>query len=255
MKIGVLGFGHLGKALVSGLLAGGETEKKDIFVSAKSSATLQTAQTIFGVNPVASAGILTETADILFLVLRGEDFFRMDFVPPQDGWGDKTVVSLMAGVTIEQISRKIGADHIVRAMPSISIDRADGVIGFTHTENARLRRLFDRMGFAFEIGEADIEKVTVFSACGLGFAAYLLAAFEEAGEKLGFDKELSGKITAKIFSSAARLTDFQKMAEAVATKGGATERGIACFNENRLPETVYEGILKAYQQTKTESQQ
>lgn len=39
MKIGVLGFGHLGKALVSGLLAGGETEKKDIFVSAKSSAT------------------------------------------------------------------------------------------------------------------------------------------------------------------------------------------------------------------------
>ena len=104
-----------------------------------------------------------------------------------------------------------------------------------------------KLGYAFEVKEEDIEKVTAFSACGIGFAAYILNAFEQTGKDLGFNKEVSQKIVYNTFRNALESSNYFHTMESVATKGGATEQGILHFNEHHLDGTISEAVHKALQ--------
>lgn len=42
------------------------------------------------------------------------------------------------------------------------------------------------------------------------------------------------------------MGDFAQTAAAVATKGGATEQGIICFEENKLQPIVEDAVQRAY---------
>jgi pyrroline-5-carboxylate reductase len=131
-------------------------------------------------------------------------------------------------------------------MPSIAIDKAEGVIGYTEPNNEYIEKIFNELGYSFKVDENDIEKVTAFVACGLGFASYILSAFQNTGETLGFTNEISEKIVKQTFINAINMGDFAETAKAVANKGGATEQGIICFEENKLQHTIEEAVQRAY---------
>lgn len=249
VKIGIIGFGHLGKALAKGLIFKKIAFKHEIFVLAKSEKTKETAQEEYGVQVCSDVNDIIDKADILFWVLKGNVFNELCKDIHQDV-SNKIHVSFMAGITIRKIQEKLGKVFITRAMPSIAIDRADGVIGHTKTNDRYVEKILNELGYAFEIEEKDIEKVTAFSACGLGFAAYILNAFQQAGKELGFNSEVSEKIVAQTFRNAIDMSDYKGTVNAVATKGGATEQGIICFEENNLNGIVFEGINKAYDRMK-----
>ena len=80
----------------------------------------------------------------------------------------------------------------------------------------------------------------------MGFAAYILDSFQQVGEVLGFSEEISEQIVARTFKSAIQMSNYKETAEAVATKGGATEQGILCFEENKIPYIIEEAINRAY---------
>lgn len=245
MKIGIIGFGHLGKALTKGLILKKIVSKDEIFILAKSERTREAAEEEFGVQVCSDINDIIEKASILFWVLKGNVFVELSKDIQQDVT-HKINISFMAGMTIESIQEKLGDVFITRAMPSIAIDRADGVIGYTKTNDTFVEKMFNELGYAFEVEEKDIEKVTAFSACGLGFAAYILNSFQKAGQAFGFSSEVSEKIVAKTFSNAIEMSDYEGTANAVATKGGATEQGIIYFEENNLNRIISEAMNKAY---------
>lgn len=249
MKIGIIGFGHLGKALARGVIYKNIVSKDEIFVLAKSEKTRELAENEFGVQVCSDINDIIEKANILFWVLKGNVFVELSKDIEKDVT-HKTNVSFMAGVPIASIQEKFGDVFITRAMPNIAIDRADGVIGYTKTNDAFVEKIFNELGYAFEIKEKDIEKITAFSACGLGFAAYVLNAFQKAGQAFGFSPEVSEKIVAKTFGNAIDMSDYEGTASAVATKGGATEQGIICFEKNNLNGIVSEAMNDAYNKMK-----
>ena len=67
MKIGVLGYGNLAKALLQGITSNGNINKKDITITAKSEKTLETAINN-GYNAVNSVSEVF-TADLVILSL------------------------------------------------------------------------------------------------------------------------------------------------------------------------------------------
>jgi pyrroline-5-carboxylate reductase len=245
MKIGVIGFGHLGKALVKGLLLKNIVSKSEIFILAKSERTEKIAENEFGVQVCKDINDTISKVDILFWVLKDNAFSEV-CKDIQLDVSKKINVSLMAGIKIKSMQERLGDIFINRAMPSIAIDKANGVIGYTKTNDIFVEEIFKKLGYAFEIEENDIEKVTAFSACGLGFAAYILAAFQNAGQTLGFSPETSEKIIAMTFEAAVNIGNYEEAASAVATKGGATEQGILYFEDNDLKRIILEAVNKAY---------
>lgn len=245
MKIGVIGFGHLGKALVKGLLFKNIVSESEIFILTNSEGTAKIAENEFKVQVCNDINDTISKVDILFWVVKG-DVFAEICKDIQVDITQKVNVSFMAGVTIKSMQERLGNVFITRAMPSIAIDKANGVIGYTKTNDIFTEEIFKKLGYAFEVNENDIEKVTAFSACGLGFASYILAAFQNAGQFLGFSKDISEKIVAMTFEAAVYKGNYEEVASSVATKGGATEQGIRYFEENNLNKIIIETVNKAY---------
>lgn len=244
MKIAIIGFGNLGRALATGLLKSG-IAAEEVTICDNSADARATAESEYRVAATEDPNAAIGRADIIFLTVKGYVFDEISKTIDRRALADKTIVSFMAGVSFEKIYAQIGEVTLVRAMPSLAIAELDGVIGYTKAP-AAVAEIFDKLGYAFETEPEDIEKVMAFSSCGLGFAAYLIDTFAAAGQTMGFSDETSARIAALTFKNAVERGNYKATVKAVATPGGATEQGILHMDENHLYETVSGAVRKAY---------
>jgi pyrroline-5-carboxylate reductase len=248
INISVIGFGNLGRAFVSGLLSGGKVKTENITVCAKSDETLLMAEKEYGVKTESHLMQSVKAADLIVFSLKPAAFRQVNMA---DFPTEIPILSFMAGVTAEEI-RNLTNTHseVMRAMPNLAIEKCEGIIGYTHIQNRLVLDIIKSLGYVYETDEYGIDKLTAFSACGLGLAAYILNAYTEAGTALGLPTELCLEITKRTFISAAENGDYLKTISAVATKGGVTEQGVRYMAENRLDEIIRTAVLKAYEKIK-----
>ncbi|MDR0916457.1 MAG: NAD(P)-binding domain-containing protein [Oscillospiraceae bacterium] len=249
LKIGIVGVGHLGSALLLGLIHSG-TEKSDIIQCVRAEKVADNAEK-FGVRATDDINVAATFADVLFIATKAAAFAELAPSIDRETLRGKTVVSLMAGVTIERIAELIGENaEIVRAMPSLAIETLDGIIGYTRCER-EVAEVFETLGYAFEIAPDKLERVTAFSGCGPGFAAYILDAFSAAGQALGFTAAQADIIASRTFAAvSARGGDYRALVEAVATPGGATERGIAALDGADVRGALKRAVEASYDKVK-----
>ena len=242
MKVGIAGVGNLGSSLLAGLTFTG-ISRSDIIVCEQP----EYVDSICERHHVMSAADLNELiklCDITFITLKGYVFEKLTVDKPIAP--DKTIVSLMAGVPFEALRAVLGDCRIVRAMPTLTIATKEGVIGYTKAPPV-VEAIFKDLGYAFECAPDDIEKVMAFSACGLGFAAYLIDAFKKAGETLGFSHKDAEKIAEITFRGAVERGNFAETVKAVATKGGATEQGVLHMDACGTYDIIAGAVRKAYE--------
>ena len=247
MKIGIIGFGNLGRALASGLIKSGSAGAGDLYVCEKNPEARAIAESeTYQAHAAEDVNFAVSNSDVVFLTVKSYVFEELAGVIDRRGLEGKTVVSFMAGVGFEKIYSLIGEVSLVRAMPSLAIASCDGVVGFTKAPRA-VADILDKLGYAFETEPANIEKVMAFSSCGLGFAAYLIDAFASAGHAMGFSPETSGRIAALTFRNAVDRGGFRETVGAVATPGGATEQGVKHMEEAGVYDIVAGAVRKAYE--------
>lgn len=252
MKIAIFGAGNLGSALLSGLQGSG-IGVDDILVFEQAEKAKEV-NIIHGVNTTTDLNRAFAFGDILFLVLKGYTFADLANRLGAGCAAGKSIVSFMAGVTLETLRTQLGSaiddsTKLVRAMPSLSIATRDGVVGYTAAP-PEVELLLYGLGYAFEVEPEDIDKVMAFASCGLGFASYLVDAFAKAGEALGFPPESARSIAARTFKNALERTDFAETVTQVSTRGGATEQGILHFDASNVYGIVDEAVQKAYKHIK-----
>lgn len=246
MKIGIMGFGHLGRSLIKGLLNKSFLPDSDIYVTANSKETREKATTEYGVNVCQTNVELIDRSDLIFISLPSKVFFSEFAGQNLYPAGNKCFISLMAGVSLVELQNTLGNAKIIRAMPNLGIENNDGVIGYTNTDDERVIDILNHLGYAFDVPEEEIEKVTAFASCGIGFSAYILNCFFEAGKDLGFSEDISRQIVRNIFHNALQTNNYSELVSSVATKGGATETGIESFEGDHISQTIANAIDKAY---------
>lgn len=245
MKIGIIGFGNLGRSLAEGLVRSGSASGKDICVC-DNSPEMRNLASSCGFNATEDVNQTIACSNLVFLVVKSHVFDELAPAVDRSLLTGKTVVSFMAGVTFERIYAKIGPVELVRGMPSLAIAVCDGVVAYTKAPR-EVADIFNKLGYAFEVGPEDIEKVMAFSSCGLGFAAYMIDAFAAAGEKLGFSPETCAKIATQTFKNAMERGEYKNTVKAVATKGGATEQGVFHMESHGLRDIIAGAVQKAYE--------
>lgn len=244
MKIGIIGYGNVGRTFCEGVTKAKFVDRADIYVYNRGDARRIEAEK-YGFKVCADASELFEKADIVLIAVKGYAFEEICLKNDCSSLYNKCIVSCMAGVTSEEIKQKIGVNcEVIRVMPTLSMSKLKGVTGAVKNNNEYVKKMFSSIGFYFEVEECDIEKVTAYSGCGLGFAAYLLNSYVKAGEALGFDKEISRQITKLTFEGALESNDYEDTVKKVATKGGATEQGVA-FMENKSLDKLIGGAVKS----------
>ena len=201
-SIGLLGCGQLGGAMAQALLRTGSVTQSRLWICNRSGPVA--ALRAYQVNWTREPQELAEHCETLVLAL-----------PPAAGRqvrlaaSDRAVISVMAGLTLAEISRLTGSSRVIRAMSSPAAENGMAYSPFVAAAgvNARdrgvARMLFSACGLTDEVpDEAQIDVFTAITGPVPGFVAYFAMCMQRYAEGQGVAPEVAGRAVRQLFLSA-----------------------------------------------------
>ncbi|CAO1659911.1 MULTISPECIES: pyrroline-5-carboxylate reductase family protein [Salinicola] len=253
--LGIIGGnGWLGSALGRAALASGLIAPQQLVVTASRSGYRYGEWP--GVTCVDSAGALLESADIVVVSVRPEQFAELDLALE-----NRLVISLMAKVSIATLTQATGSERIVRAMPN-----AVAAIGRSYTpwcatpavsraERDWVQRLFSTCGSSDELDdEAQIDYLTALTGSGPAFPALLADALighaiaqgiPEAIARRGVLHNLSGSLQLMLEEA----TPPAEIVKRFLDYGGVTTEGLNAMIQGGFQRAVHDGLEAAHMAT------
>ena len=257
MKITIIGSGNIGSALVDGLLREGSIAASDIVLTDVSQEAL---------SPYAAKGTCTmqnnaeaaKNADIVVLCVK--PYLVCDVVKEiLPALSDNALlVSLAAGITLNQLKLYAGNRPLFRAIPNTAMTVCQSMTCIAASDNtdtaqnSAILQLFSRVGKAMMIDESLMNAATVIASCGTAFATRYLRAAMNAGVETGFRPAVAKEIIAQTMLGAAILvTESGDHPEAeidkVTTPRGITIKGLNEMEHAGFSSAVMQGILAGYE--------
>lgn len=201
--------------------------------------------------------LCTADADLVILAVKPQDAPKL--FREIDGLVERGQVflSIMAGVRMDAISRALGVDKIIRAMPNLPAQIGAGVTAFTSTdpvtriELAMVQNLLNTTGKTLYVEREDmIDAATAISGSGPAYVYYFMNAMIQAARQMGFSDSEAELLVGQTFTGAVDLYNKADLScEAwigkVSSKGGTTEAAMKVFRETALHEDIIGGAEAA----------
>jgi pyrroline-5-carboxylate reductase len=197
-------------------------------------------------------------ADVVFLAVKPyhseELFARMK--PMLDD--QQIIVSLMAGVTIQNIQNGLNVKKVVRTMPNLPAKVGKGVTSYTESKEVSrvellmIRNLLDTTGQSIRVKNEDfINKSTGISGSGPAYIFYFMASMLDAAKKMGFSDHDSKILVSNTFEGAVHLfneSDLspEKWMDRVASKGGTTRAALDSMDDNNVKQLIQDAAYAAF---------
>lgn len=236
-RVGVLGGGVMGEALVAAMLRTG-LDADDVSVSEPSAARATELARRHGVRAADGNAKVAGRADVLVVALKPGDVAAvLEEVAPALRPGT-LVVSVAAGLPLALYERLLPeGTPVVRVMPNTPavIGRGAGAMaGGTHAGPEHLdlaARLLAGTGLLLRVPEKHLDAVTAISGSGPAYVFYLVDALAEAGVLLGLTRAQALELATATFAGASALLESSGehpvvLRERVSSPGGTTVAGL-----------------------------
>jgi pyrroline-5-carboxylate reductase len=198
-RLGVLGTGKIGEALLSGLLAGGRRPDELMFTERHRERAAELT-TRYGVRAVDVATAAKE-AGVLVVAVKPQDIEPLldELAPAAD---ERTlVVSLCAGLPTSLYERRL-ADGVpvVRVMPNTPMVVGEAMSAIspgrhaTADHLATVEHVLSTVGQVVRVPESQQDAVTALSGSGPAYFFFLVEAMIDAGILLGLPRAVSEKL-------------------------------------------------------------
>ena len=252
MKLGVVGAGNMGGALIRGFSAR-MADSDEIIVFDPDKAKLSMCYDIDGVTASDSLESLVTQAEIIVLAIKPNMF---EEVMPEIAAvsRDKVYVSIAAGVSISFIEDILGQPgKVIRVMPNTPAMVNEGMaamarsISVTDDEFAQVKRVFESVGKVRDVSEEQMHIITGISGSSPAYAYMYIQALVEKAEDEGLDHE-----TAKLFAAQATLGASKMVMEStdspeqlrnnVCSPGGTTIEAVNVLTDRGFIDTVAEAV-------------
>lgn len=171
---------------------------------------------------------------------------------------NKTIISVVAGVTIHNLKQLFNSNKIIRANPNPQLEAGFGYTaisfskGIDKQEREWTQHLFDCLG---ENVHVDEEALDVFSALsGITHVLYFFDCLVEAGIYLGLNEDISQKIVFKSIMGTMMLLEQEKgspsdLLRKAMTPGGVGIEKLFKLEKGNLRTTIIESIIAAKEKT------
>ena len=256
MKIGIIGYGSMGKMIFEKLLPAAKNGKFGLLVATRTREKLAGVQA----EVCESNRELAARADWIFLCVPRENIKEV-LDECKDGLTEeKLLISLNGSVLFEQM-RQVAACKFAKVIPSVTaeVDRSQTLVSFdqraTAQEKEQLSKLLSCMGDVIELPEEEIGIGSELVSC---MPAFLAAVVKElcasAKPHTTLPKEEILRMVLLTMQGTAALMlkqgySCEEVIGRVATKGGITEVGTNVIGE-RFPAVADEVFEKTLERRK-----
>ena len=239
MRIGIIGYGSMGKMLLWKFSEAGNIGKQDLFVSNRTESKLEEAK---GIANAVKSKELASLCDIVFVCVRPVDL-KAVFEDIKDSINPNALlVSLNGSVSFETI-RKVIDIKTAKVIPSLTaeIGRSQTLVCFDDrvSDKEALKGLLSCIGDVIELPENEMGMGSELVSCMPGFIASIFDVIcKSAEDHTTIPKDQIVKMVLSTMSATGDLMlqkamSFEDVVTRVATKGGITEEGT---------KVVYEGF-------------
>ena len=262
MRIGCVGCGNMGGAILAGLArSGGHSQgQTDAYALCGYNRTASRMRPLeeAGVQVMTSPLAVAENADIIILAVKPYQMREVvgQLRPALDA--KKVLVSVAAGITSNSLAQWAeNACPVVRCMPNTPALVGMGVFALCLedpklSQNCKqsLLQVFGTLGQCVELAE---EKFTAFSALIGAGPAYVFAMMQglvQAGVTLGFTHAQSRQMVTALFAGSARMAEqdaspLGQLRDNVCSPGGLTIAGVNVLDRAGLVGLLVDAVLAA----------
>ena len=249
-KIGFIGAGNMGGALAAAAVKGAVPE--NVFLSDKAAALAQKKAEALGcqvcdTNQVAMEcgmiflGVKPQVLPALMEEIGGILAARQD---------DFVLVSMAAGVAIENIRKMAGKDY-----PVIRMILYDATENVTDTMLQRFQDAMREAGRVDRLPEQLIDAGSALSGCGPAFACMFAEALADGAVACGLSRDKALVYGAQTLLGTAKLLLESgqhpgQLKDAVCSPGGSTIEGVRALEQNGFRGSVLEAVEAAFRRTK-----
>ncbi len=255
MKLGVIGFGNMGGAIVRGALAKGTLEKENVNVYDIIETKNDEARWL-GVNVSADDEALCLESDIILLAVKPQQMTEA-LSMCKKGLDGKAMMSILPGATSERLKDNIDGDaRVLRLLPNTPALVFEGAFGlaqetdFTEEEKKFAEDLYSSIGSVEWVKEYDIDAVCGLSGGGPAYTAMFIEALADGGVKQGLTRPVAMKLAAQTVLGTAKMIMETGMhpgqvKDMVSSPSGTTIEGVEVLEEGGMRHSVMKAVVVA----------
>ncbi|MBU0756578.1 MAG: pyrroline-5-carboxylate reductase [Nanoarchaeota archaeon] len=246
--IGVIGCGKMGEALISSLLKAGYP----VICFEKDPERLDFVKKKHGIESTNSIREMESKADVLLLAVKPQDF---GVVLSEVVATRKLIISIAAGIMLQDIQKKLKDARVVRVMPNVACTVGEMAAGYCCAGNvadedkALVKNILDSAGKSYKIDEAQMDALSAISGSGPAFFAEFVRSFTEAGEKNGISKELAADLAVQTMLGTAKMLSgsgfkAEELINMVCSPNGTTMEGMKVLEKAGI-ERIISDVVSA----------
>jgi len=256
-KLGIIGCGTIGEAILGGLLRAGSVRVEQVVVTSRDEAQAELLRERHGVRVSRDNVKVCTEVQVVLVSLKPQ---RMREVLDDDllrlALKGKLLISIAAGIRIEKLRAWLPETAIIRGMPNTPCLVGEGLTvlargpSVTDEQVALARTMFEGVGRCLELEEKHMDAVTSLNGSGPAFAYVILEALVDGGVMMGLPRAVALEMAAQVFLGSARMvleTGFHPAAlkDQVTTPAGSTIAGLLTMEDGRIRSVLARTIQEA----------
>ncbi len=262
-KIGFIGGGNMGEALISGLVLSKAAKPENIICSDISEDLLKEIKNKYKISTTTDNIEVAKKSDIIVYATKPQILGSVlkETAPALDQ--SKLIISIAAGVPLAAIAAGLDKElRLIRVMPNICAfvkESATAIAAGEFASNddvALARAIFDSVGETVFIQENILmDAFTGLSGSGPAYIFIIVEAMADAGVKMGLSRKDSLFLSTQTVLGAAKLLLESKehpgqLKDRVASPGGTAIAGIHTLEQGGLRTTMINAIESATKRSK-----
>ncbi len=262
-KIGFIGSGNMGEALISGLVLSKATDPENIICSDIAEDLLDDIQTKYKISTTTDNIEVATKSDIVIFATKPQILGSVlkEAAPALDQ--SKLIISIAAGVPLAAIAAGLQKElRLIRVMPNICAfvkESATAIAAgeFVQKDDVELARaIFDSVGETVFIQENVLmDAFTGLSGSGPAYIFTIIDAMADGGVKMGLSRKDSLFLSTQTVLGAAKLLLKSQehpgqLKDRVASPGGTAIAGIHTLEQGGLRTTMINAVESATKRSK-----
>ena len=252
-KVGLIGCGNMGSAILAGALQKKICQPSQVWVTDKVSQKTREFSRKNRFHAAQSATEIARKTDLILLAVKPQDLAETAAAIRPFLSSRKTVISILAGVTLKGLKKHLGSAAIVRAMPNLGAQVGASITAICSKKKTALqaaRILFSACGTAIVLNEKHFNAVTAVSGSGPAYFFLMMELLAAFARKSGIPEKESRELAVQTALGAGKLASLSPeppaiLRERVTSKKGTTDAALSVLKYRGFEKIFFEALKAA----------
>jgi pyrroline-5-carboxylate reductase len=255
-KIGFIGGGNMGEALIKGLIKGA-FPAADILVAEPAEGRRLQLVECYGIDARADAAEVVAASEVVVLAIKPQIVPLVMSAIAKALDQSKLLISIAAGVTSQTLEGYLSdSPRVIRVMPNTPALVGAGATAICRGSHASeddlllARHLFEAVGIVQVVSEGQMDAVTGVSGSGPAYIYTVIEAMAAGGVQQGLTMDVALALAAQTVFGAAKLVMESGehpalLRDKVCSPGGTTIAAVKVLEEKGLRAALMEAVAQA----------